>query len=101
MALRSVPEDARKDTKANPRLVELYTGVDMTLRQLTQTLERHGVKQYDPTGEKFDPNVHEALYSAPAPPGKEPGTVIDCQKIGYTLKGRTLRAAQVGVAADQ
>ncbi|KDQ10595.1 hypothetical protein BOTBODRAFT_57983 [Botryobasidium botryosum FD-172 SS1] len=100
MALKSVPEAARSDADANPRLVELYTGVDMTLRELTQTLERHGVTQNDPLGEKFDPNVHEALYSVPAPPGKEPGTVIDVQKIGYSLKGRTIRAAQVGIAAD-
>ena len=98
MALKSVPEEARADKQANPKLVELYTGVDMTLRQLTQTLERHGVKQFNPTGEPFDPNLHEALYSVPSSPGKDAGTVIDCQKIGYTLKGRTLRAAQVGVA---
>jgi len=80
-------------------LRELYTGVDMTHRLLLQTLFKYHVKPFDPTGDMFDPNRHEALYQAPIP-GKEPGQVIDCQKIGYTIKDRVLRAAQVGVAQE-
>lgn len=80
-------------------LQELYSGVELTQRQLLQTLFKYHVKPFDPTGERFDPNLHEALYQAPIP-GKEPGTVIDCQKIGYMIKDRVLRAAQVGVAQD-
>ncbi|KAF9053682.1 hypothetical protein BDZ89DRAFT_1153394 [Hymenopellis radicata] len=48
-------------------------------RQLLQTLFKYHVKPFDPTGDVFDPNRHDALYQAPIP-GKEPGTVIDCQK---------------------
>jgi len=80
-------------------LNELYTGVEMTHRLLVQTLFKYNVKPFDPTGDKFDPNRHEALYQAPIP-GKEPGTVHDVQKIGYTIKDRILRAAQVGVVQD-
>ncbi|KAF8201832.1 GrpE-domain-containing protein [Pholiota molesta] len=80
-------------------LKELHTGVEMTQRLLQQTLFKYHVKPFDPTGDVFDPNHHEALYQAPVP-GKEPGTVIDCQKIGYKIKDRVLRAAQVGVAQD-
>ncbi|KAI0306574.1 GrpE-domain-containing protein [Multifurca ochricompacta] len=80
-------------------LQELHHGVEMTQRLLLQTLFKYHVKPFDPTGDKFDPNKHEALYQAPVP-DKEPGTVIDCQKIGYTIKDRVLRAAQVGVAQD-
>ncbi|KAF8964690.1 GrpE-domain-containing protein [Flammula alnicola] len=80
-------------------LQELHTGVEMTQRLLLQTLFKYHVKPFDPTGDTFDPNHHEALYQAPVP-GKEPGTVIDCQKIGYKIKDRVLRAAQVGVAQD-
>lgn len=80
-------------------LQELHHGVEMTQRLLLQTLFKYQVKPYDPTGDKFDPNKHEALYQAPVP-GKEPGTVIDCQKVGYTIKDRVLRAAQVGVAQE-
>jgi molecular chaperone GrpE len=80
-------------------LQELHRGVEMTQRLLLQTLFKYQVKPFDPTGDKFDPNKHEALYQVPVP-GKEPGTVIDCQKIGYTIKDRILRAAQVGVAQE-
>lgn len=80
-------------------LQELHSGVEMTQRLLLQTLFKHHIKPFDPTGDKFDPNHHEALYQAPVP-GKEPGTVIECQKIGYKIKDRVLRAAQVGVAQD-
>lgn len=78
-------------------MTELHQGVEITQRQLMQTLFKYHVKPFDPTGDVFDPNKHEALYQAPVP-GKEPGTVIDCQKTGYTIKDRILRAAQVGVA---
>jgi molecular chaperone GrpE len=80
-------------------LQELHHGVEMTQRLLLQTLFKYQVKPFDPTGDKFDPNKHEALYQVPVP-GKEPGTVIDCQKVGYTIKDRILRAAQVGVAQE-
>ncbi|THH19305.1 hypothetical protein EW146_g1837 [Bondarzewia mesenterica] len=80
-------------------LQELYTGVEITHRLLLQTLFKYHIKPFDPTGDKFDPNRHEALYQTPIP-GKEPGTVIDCQKTGFTIKDRILRAAQVGVVQD-
>jgi molecular chaperone GrpE len=112
LALRSVPpsvlETNLPDSTQSPStenkspsvlLQELHHGVEMTQRLLLQTLFKYQVKPYDPTGDKFDPNKHEALYQAPMP-GKEPGTVIDCQKVGYTIKDRVLRAAQVGVAQE-
>jgi len=80
-------------------LQELHTGVEMTQRLLLQTLFKYHVKPFDPTGDRFDPNLHEALYQAPIS-GKEPGIVFDCQKIGYKIKDRVLRAAQVGVTQD-
>ncbi|KIK08625.1 hypothetical protein K443DRAFT_672149 [Laccaria amethystina LaAM-08-1] len=115
MALKSVPatalsthESSQTSTTPPPEplpksheayLRELYTGVEMTHRLLLQTLFKYHVKPFDPTGDKFDPNQHEALYQVPIP-GEEPGTVIDCQKTGYTIKDRVLRAAQVGVVQD-
>lgn len=84
---------------AQEYLAELYQGVEMTHRLLLSTLFKYHVKSFDPTGEKFDPNRHEALYQAPIP-GKEPGTVLECQKTGYVIKDRLLRAAQVGVVQD-
>jgi len=112
LALKSVPDSANTSpAETNPPspspdhktpsayLQELHHGVEMTQRLLLQTLFKYQVKPFDPTGDKFDPNKHEALYQAPVP-GKEPGTIIDCQKIGYTIKDRVLRAAKVGVAQE-
>lgn len=59
----------------------MHEGVSLTKREIEKTLARHGVKSFDPTGEMFDPNKHEALYQAPVP-GKEPGSVLECQEIG-------------------
>ena len=90
-------ESAPAPKSASAHLTELYHGVEITQRQLMQTLFKYHVKPFDPTGDVFDPNKHQALYQAPVP-GKETGTVIDCQKTGYMIKDRILRAAQVGVA---
>jgi molecular chaperone GrpE len=91
------PTPTQPKKSALAYLTELHEGVEITHRLLLQTLFKYHVKPFDPTGDRFDPNRHEALYQAPVP-SKEPGTVIDCQKIGYTIKDRVLRAAQVGVA---
>ncbi len=102
LALRSVPEELRTAPKdldmKDPRRVvaDLYSGVDLTSKSLLDMLRTHGIVQFDPTGEKFDPKEHEALYQAPVP-GKEPGTVLECSKLGYKIKDRLLRAAEVGV----
>jgi len=112
LALKSVPPEALNSPSApaststpdgksaQTYLTELHTGVEITHRLLLQTLFKYHVKPYDPTGEKFDPNKHEAMFQAPIP-DKDPGTVFDCQKIGYTIKDRVLRAAKVGVVQDR
>ncbi|KAL7414357.1 GrpE-domain-containing protein [Mrakia frigida] len=96
LALKHVPNPV---PSSNPELKTLFDGVTMTQTELLKTLKKHGVVQFDPTGEKFDPNLHEALYQAPIP-GKEPGTVSECTQLGYMLRDRTLRAAQVGVVTE-
>jgi len=88
-----------KEKTPDTLLRELYTGVSLTNKQLLATFGNYGITQYDPMGEKFDPNLHEALYAAPIL-GKEPGTVVETQKLGYMIKGRVLRAAQVGIVQE-
>ncbi|KAG6909708.1 hypothetical protein DXG01_015910 [Tephrocybe rancida] len=95
----SASEPITPQKTAQQYLQELHQGVEITQRQLLQTLFKYHVKPFDPLGDAFDPNFHEALYQAPIP-GKTPGTVIDVQKTGYKIKERVLRAAQVGVAQD-
>ncbi|GAA5859082.1 hypothetical protein JCM8547_003996 [Rhodosporidiobolus lusitaniae] len=105
LALRSIPADKITATTEpaftpNADLVGLHQGVSLTKRGIEKVLARHGVEAFDPTGEQFDPNKHEALYQAPVP-GKKPGSVLECQEIGYTINGRLLRPAKVGVVLSQ
>ncbi len=74
----------------------LEQGVALTYRDLRATLERAGVEAYDPSGEKFDPELHEAIATRPAGDA-EPGTVLDVAAKGYRLDGQVIRAARVVV----
>ncbi|KAI8353392.1 GrpE nucleotide exchange factor, partial [Mortierella sp. GBAus27b] len=96
LAIKNIPADEISESSSNTHLKSLHTGVSMTRDELLKTFKRYGVEPYDPINEKFDPNLHQANFQVPMP-GKEPGTVFDVQKIGYMIKGRVLRPAQVGV----
>ncbi len=96
-AVRDVPEE--KLEGESQYLRDIYQGLQLTESQLLQVFRRHGLKKVDPPlGERFDPNVHEALFQAPATEGMEPGSIMDVQKVGYSLHGRTVRPVLVGVA---
>ncbi|KAF9908431.1 Mitochondrial matrix cochaperone [Lobosporangium transversale] len=96
MAIKNVPAEELSESSNNVHLKTLHTGVSMTRDELLKAFKRHGIEPYDPINEKFDPNLHQANFQVPMP-GKEPGTVFDVQKIGFMIKGRVLRPAQVGV----
>ncbi|CAA9486073.1 MAG: Heat shock protein GrpE [uncultured Solirubrobacterales bacterium] len=76
----------------------LAGGVRMVHAELIGALERSGVAAYEPDGERFDPNVHEALSTRPAD-GAEPGMVVDVLEKGYRLDDTVLRPARVVVSA--
>ena len=92
-AIETVP---REELSKNEILKNLFTGVEMTEKQLKSVFKRHGLTQINPIGEKFNPNEHHAMFEAEFA-GKEPGTVADVIKIGYRLHERTIRPAMVGV----
>jgi molecular chaperone GrpE len=92
-ALDAVPEAMRADEAAKTML----EGVDLTMRELLATLERHGITRISPLGEKFDHNLHEAMFEVPTADA-EPGTVMQVMEDGYVIHDRLLRAARVGVA---
>ncbi|KAI5809113.1 GrpE-domain-containing protein [Peziza echinospora] len=97
LALSAVPEASRNSTSPEHKdLVDLYKGLRLTEKILLNTLKKHGLEKLNPLGEKFDPNMHEATFQARVE-GKEPGTVFHVQRTGFTLNGRILRAAQVGI----
>jgi molecular chaperone GrpE len=93
--LESVPADQRES--ADGAFKALIDGVELTERDLLNTLERHGIKKLHPEGERFDPNRHEALFeieNADVPSG----TVLQVMQSGFVIGDRVLRPARVGVS---
>ncbi|GAA6147107.1 nucleotide exchange factor GrpE [Pseudooceanicola nitratireducens] len=77
----------------------LIEGVELTMRELLNTFKKHGIEPIVPeVGDKFDPNVHEAMFEAPVP-GTKAGDIIQVSAEGFWLSDRLLRPAQVGVSS--
>jgi molecular chaperone GrpE len=90
--------DAELREAADPGIKALLDGVELTERELLKVLEKHGVKQYEPKkGDKFDPNLHQAMYELPDP-SQPAGTVAQVVQPGYMIGERMLRPALVGIA---
>jgi molecular chaperone GrpE len=94
-ALDAVPAEAREN--ADPGLKALIEGVELTERSLLNALEKNGVKKFDPSGEKFNPNFQQAMFEVPDPSVPN-GTVVQVVQAGYTIGDRVLRPALVGVS---
>jgi molecular chaperone GrpE len=78
----------------------LFDGVQLTLRELTNVMTRHGMKPITPkVGDMFDPQNHEAMFEA-ALPGTKAGQIIQVMTEGFMLHDRLLRPAQVGVSSN-
>jgi molecular chaperone GrpE len=75
----------------------LAHGVLLVFRSLRDSLAKHGIEAVDPTGEKFDPNLHEALSAQPAE-GVESGVVVETMQKGYRFGDQLIRPARVVVA---
>lgn len=94
-ALDAVPDELRQNADAG--LVALLEGVEMTERELLNQLEKNGVKQLDPAGQKFDPNFHQAMFEVPNTEVPN-NTVVQVVQAGYQIGDRVLRPAMVGVS---
>jgi len=94
-ALDAVPAETRES--ADPILKALIEGVELTERSLLNALEKNGVKKFDPSGEKFDPNFQQAMYEVPDT-SVPPGTVVQVVQAGYMIGDRVLRPALVAVS---
>ena len=94
-ALDAVPSETRE--LADPMLKTLIEGVVLTERSLLSALEKNGVKKFDPSGEKFNPNFQQAMYEVPDP-SVPAGTVVQVVQAGYMIGERILRPALVGVS---
>ena len=93
-ALEAIPAAA---LAADEALRNLHEGVSATDRQLGAALERQQVKRIWPIGEKFDANLHQAMFEVPTF-DQLPGTVVQVMQAGYLIHDRLLRPALVGVA---
>ena len=81
----------------NAELKSLADGVEMVANQFKSALGSHGLKEVNPVGATFDPNLHEALSQQPSDELEE-GKVLQVIRVGYTLNGRLLRPAAVIVS---
>ena len=83
--------------RADGNVKALLDGVELTERELLKVLEKHGVRKFEPRGEKFDPNLHQAMYEVPDP-SQPAGTITQVVQAGYMIGDRMLRPALVAVA---
>ena len=100
--LLSVADNLRRALDNAPKsedaaLLNLLSGVEVTERELLTVLDRHQIKKIDALGQRFDANFHEAAFEL-EDPSKPAGTVVQVVAPGYTIAGRLLRAAMVGVS---
>jgi molecular chaperone GrpE len=94
-ALDAVSPDLRASAEAGVKA--LIDGVELTERELIKALEKNGVRQFSPRGEKFDPNVHQAMFEVPNA-SVPAGSVVEVVQPGYMIGERVLRPAMVGVS---
>jgi molecular chaperone GrpE len=94
-ALDTVTPELRESAESSVK--SLIEGVELTERELLKALEKNGVRQFTPLGEKFDPNVHQAMFEIPDATVPA-GSVVQVVQPGYMLGDRVLRPALVGVS---
>lgn len=93
-ALKAIPDESRAASAA------LIEGVELTLRELTNVMTKHGITMISPAvGDQFDPQLHQAMFEAPLP-GTKAGQIIQVATEGFLLHDRLLRPAQVGVSSN-
>ena len=86
--------------RADPGIQALLDGVELTERELSKVLEKHGVRKFEPQPrDKFDPNLHQAMYEV-QDPSLPAGTVAQVVQAGYMIGDRMLRPALVAVAKN-
>ena len=93
-ALEAVPND--KSQLSEP-IKNLVIGLEIVEKEILNTFEKHSLKQINPLGEKFDYNLHQAMFEVPTNE-KEPGYVVEVSQKGYLLHDRLVRPAMVGIS---
>jgi len=94
-ALEATGEDWKKHADETGKA--LFEGVELTERDLLKALEKQGIRRIDPSGQRFDPNLHQAMYEV-TDENIAAGTVVQVLQAGFTIGDRILRPAMVAVA---
>jgi molecular chaperone GrpE len=94
-ALEAVTPELRSTAETGVKA--LIDGIELTERELLKALEKNGVRQFTPQGEKFDPNLHQAMFEIPDATVPA-GSVVQVVQPGYMIGDRVLRPALVGVS---
>jgi molecular chaperone GrpE len=97
-ALATIDEAQR--AAAEPTVQAMIEGIELTERELMKSLEKNGVRKFTPQGEKFDPNLHQAMYEVPHS-DVPAGHVAQVIQSGYMIGDRMLRPALVGISKPQ
>ena len=93
-AMDSVDAEIREKDAA---VAQIMVGLEMTAREVRNTFERFGIKTIEAMGEKFDHNLHEAMFEL-EDVSKPAGTVVQVVETGYVLNDRLLRPSKVGIS---
>lgn len=94
-ALEAIPQESKDSDDAGFKA--LIEGVEMTERSMAQGLEKFGVKKLSPMNEKFNPNLHQAMFEMPNTEVPN-NTILQIVQDGYVIGERCLRPAMVGVS---
>ena len=93
-ALKAVPDD--KSQLSEP-VKNLVIGLEIVEKEIINTFEKHNLKEISPLNEKFDYNLHQAMFEVPTTE-KDPGYVVEVSQKGYLLHDRLVRPAMVGIS---
>ena len=92
-ALQAISDEQRETAAA------FVEGIELTMRELLNVFQKHGIVRVSPeVGDRFDPQMHQAMFEAPLP-GTKAGDIIQVSADGFMLHDRLLRPAQVGVSS--
>lgn len=94
-AIESLSTSDQKETQKVAKT--LLEGVEITEKELLKVLEKHKIKKIEALDQPFDPNFHQAMVEIPSDE-KEAGIILQEMQTGYTIAGRLLRPALVGIA---
>src|SRR5215217_1351793 len=96
-AMKALDDEIRE--KAEAGVKALLDGVELTERELIKVMEKHGIRRIEPQGQKFDPNLHQAMLEIPDA-SVPSGTVVQIMQPGYTIGERVLRPAPVSARSQ-